>query len=79
VPDDLSVATFNAADRDDGECSSLETVSIPRREVGEAAVALLLDLVRGKVRAPATRFVPYELVRGKSIGPPAGETPAGRP
>ena len=71
VPQDLSVATFNLGDAGSHEDPPLATVDVPRREVGAAAVALLLDLASGRVKAPATRYVPYLVVRGASIGAPA--------
>ncbi len=75
VPADLTVVGFGDTGAAEHAAPALTTVSMPRHELGVAAMqALLAGLVATGTRVEA-RQLAYQIVVRDSAGPPAAETP----
>ncbi len=62
IPEDIAIAGFDDSRWNALMQPSLTTVRQPLTEIGAAAVELLLDLIEGKVSAPAQRSFDPEIV-----------------
>lgn len=69
VPDDLSVVGFDGIDVGKLVQPSLCTVVQPTHAMGQQAVALLLDQIKGQAR-PRSVILPHTIRDGESIGEP---------
>lgn len=70
VPDDLSVAGFDDIRFAQFSDPALTTVRQPMRELGEATVRLLLDILRGNVKDAVSVTLPHALIVRASTGAP---------
>jgi LacI family transcriptional regulator len=73
VPDDLSVVGFDDIDMAGWEAFNLTTVKQPLGKMGREAVGLLLERIAAAEDAvpPRRRTLPVELVRRRTLAPPA--------
>ena len=62
VPDQLAVAGFNDLAASAWTCPSLTTIATPRYEIGQAAAAMLLQLMKGESPDPARVNLGFTLV-----------------
>jgi LacI family gluconate utilization system Gnt-I transcriptional repressor len=62
VPDQLAVAGFNDLEASAWSCPSLTTIATPRYEIGHAAAAMLLQLMKGETPYPARADLGFTLV-----------------
>ncbi len=79
VPDAVSVAGFDDIRFARYADPPLTTIRQPMRELGEAAVRLLLDILDGRMRRTVSVTLPHTLVVRASTGPPPaarGRAPA---
>lgn len=71
VPGDLSIVGFDDEDRlADRSVPPLTTVALPHHAMGDAAVAMALDLVAGREIVEPRRVLPCSLVVRESTAPP---------
>lgn len=73
VPDDLSVVGFDDIRFAQFSDPPLTTVRQPMRELGEATVRLLLDILRGNVKDAVSVTLPHALIVRASTGPPRAQ------
>jgi LacI family transcriptional regulator, repressor for deo operon, udp, cdd, tsx, nupC, and nupG len=79
VPEDLSVVGFDDIRFARYFDPPLTTVTQPMREIGEGCVRLLLDVLSGSSRTPASVTLPTQLtIRSTTAAPPNGHAAAGR-
>lgn len=71
VPDDLSLVGFDDIRFAQYADPPLTTVLQPMREIGEGAVRLLLEIIRGEKLTPISVTLPHSLVVRASTAPPA--------
>lgn len=69
VPDDISVAGFDDIAFSQYCDPPLTTISQPAEEFGRTAVALLLDVLNGRIRKAPRVIMPFELIPRGSTGP----------
>jgi LacI family repressor for deo operon, udp, cdd, tsx, nupC, and nupG len=77
VPDDLSVVGFDDIRFAQYVEPPLTTVHQPMRELGEATVRLLLDILRGNVKDAVSVTLPHALIVRGSTAPPRGRAARG--
>ncbi len=68
VPEQVAIAGYNALDIGRTLSPSLASVHTPRKEMGEAAAAMLLKRLAGEKSDERYQDLGYELVLGGSIG-----------
>jgi LacI family repressor for deo operon, udp, cdd, tsx, nupC, and nupG len=68
VPQDLSIVGFDDIRFARHTDPALTTIAQPMREIGEGTVRLLLDILSGKIAAPASVTLPHSLVVRGSTG-----------
>ena len=75
IPEDISLIGSNNVELADVVRPPLTTIHIPKYEMGQAAVEILLDLARsGRLRVPQQREFGVRLVKRCSTSPPAKKT-----
>ena len=75
VPQDLSIVGFDDIRFARQMDPPLTTISQPMREIGEATVRLLLDILNGKTAVPVSVTLPHSLVVRGSTGKPTIPNP----
>ncbi|MDO5676186.1 MAG: LacI family DNA-binding transcriptional regulator [Propionibacteriaceae bacterium] len=71
VPRDLSIIGFDDEDQMADRCvPPLTTIALPHAAMGEAAVAMALDLIEGREIAEPRRALPCDLLVRESTAPP---------
>jgi DNA-binding LacI/PurR family transcriptional regulator len=68
IPDDIAVVGFDNIDRCSEARVPLTTISVPRREIGQAALAKLVDIIRNKIQIQPERILlePELIVRSSA-------------
>ena len=73
VPADVSIVSFNNTLAGQYHSPALTSIDVHPRELGAHAMALLLDILKGKVTQPTHLEVPFTLVERDSVAaPPRG-------
>ena len=67
VPGDVSVISFNNSEAGRYAAPALTTVDVDPYRLGEAAMGLIIDMVRGDVAQPMHVIVPYRLIERDSV------------
>ena len=67
TPEDVSVISFNASAAGSYHAPALTSVDIHPEELGERAMGLLLDMLRGRVEPPVHIVVPFHIVERDSV------------
>ena len=70
VPADLSIGVLAAPMEDRPEFKRWTRIRIPREEMGETAVAALLDVLAGRAASPVQRVLPCTLVPSETVRAP---------
>ena len=70
IPQDLSVIGFDNIAFSEAFLPSLTTISQPRVDIGERAMSVLLDVMKGKPRPGAPNILPTELIVRESTAAP---------
>ncbi|MDZ4763180.1 MAG: LacI family DNA-binding transcriptional regulator [Chloroflexota bacterium] len=68
IPDDIGVVVFDDLDVAVRATPALTTIRQPVQKKGEAAFALLLDLINGAIQSPHQIILPVQLVIRQSCG-----------
>lgn len=76
VPDDISVVGFDGIEYAEYCEPSLTTVVQPRREIGDTAARLLVDLMEGKAATESVVRIPTQFVVRGSTAPYGARRPA---
>jgi DNA-binding LacI/PurR family transcriptional regulator len=68
IPEDIAVVGFDNIDRCSEARVPLTTISVPRREIGQAALAKLVDIIRNKTQIQPERILlePELIVRSSA-------------
>lgn len=66
VPEDVAVVGFDNLDEGEYSVPSLTSVDPGRAKIADTAVALLVDMIRGKGSTPAMTKLPFHLVERES-------------
>ncbi len=74
VPDDVSVVGFDDIRFAQYLDPPLTTIRQPMRELGEATVRLLLDILRGNVKDAVSVTLPHALIMRSTTGAPRRRT-----
>lgn len=69
IPENLSVAALAAPLEDDKNFGRWTRIRIPREEMGEIAVTVLLDILADRIGSPVQRVLPCTLVVGETLMP----------
>jgi LacI family repressor for deo operon, udp, cdd, tsx, nupC, and nupG len=77
VPDDLSVIGFDDIRFAQYVDPPLTTIRQPMRELGEATVRLLLNILRGNVKEAVSVTLPHALIVRSSTAPPRARAATG--
>jgi len=77
VPDDLSVAGFDDIRFAQYVDPPLTTIRQPMRELGEATVRLLLNILHGNVKDAVSVTLPHALIVRSSTAPPKARPAVG--
>ncbi|WP_180902522.1 LacI family DNA-binding transcriptional regulator [Martelella soudanensis] len=67
IPEDIAVAGFDDLSFSSLFSPPLTTIRLPRRDMAEASIRYLVDLIDGK-DAPSSGYIPHQLVIRKSTG-----------
>jgi LacI family transcriptional regulator len=76
VPDDVTVVGFGDTGAAEHAAPALTTVSMPRHQLGTAAMEALLTAIAAKTNRVEPRQLPYRIVLRESSAPPRAETRA---
>ncbi len=76
VPDDVTVVGFGDTGAAEHAAPALTTVSMPRHQLGSAAMQALLAALAAKTSRVEPRQLPYRIVLRESSAPPRVETQA---
>jgi DNA-binding LacI/PurR family transcriptional regulator len=74
VPADLTVVGFGDTGAAEHAAPALTTVSMPRHQLGVAAMQALLGALAGKTTQVEPRQLPFKIVLRDSSAPPAAGT-----
>ena len=69
VPADVSIVSFNNTQAAQYHAPALTSVDVRPRELGMHAMALLIDVIKGRVTEPTHVDVPFTLVERDSVAP----------
>lgn len=67
VPEDVSVISFNNTQAGQYTSPALTSVDVDPYRLGTSAMHLLLDVITGKIQAPAHTLVPFQLMERDSV------------
>jgi DNA-binding LacI/PurR family transcriptional regulator len=74
VPTDVTVVGFGDTGAAEHAAPALTTVSMPRHQLGVAAMEALLTALAAKTSSIESRLLPYRIVLRESSAPPRAET-----